>query len=107
MEGLESGRSGGKPQTGSFPPERWLFISGTLVPSKRKPGSFPPDYAAIPAQAITAVGIGVPDPIVYIPEDEWDYPQLLPGEGVVFYQIDAGTTSDTRVAVVNGSWVEW
>lgn len=37
-------------------------------------------------------------------EDE--YVVIAPGEGLVFYQIDAGTTSDQRKSLVKGCWDE-
>jgi hypothetical protein len=42
---LESGISGQEPKSGSFLPERWLFISGTLALLDRNAGPSRPDYA--------------------------------------------------------------
>jgi hypothetical protein len=43
---------------------------------------------------------------------EWEPPEegqiiLRAGEGLVFYQPDAGTTADTRRVVVNGAWEDF
>lgn len=42
-----------------------------------------------------------------IPQDEDGYPILAAGEGIVCYQPDAGTASDTRIWIVNGAWEEY
>lgn len=43
----------------------------------------------------------------WIPTNEDDFVHVLPGEGVVCYQQDSGTTSDSRVAVLNLCWDEY
>jgi hypothetical protein len=56
---------------------------------------------------LTAVGIAVPvDQYLYDDTDEDDYIVLRPGEGIVCRQPDAGTTSDTRLITIYGSWEE-
>lgn len=56
---------------------------------------------------LTAVGIATPvDQYLYDSTDEDDYMVLRAGEGIVCRQADAGTTSDTRVAMLYGSWEE-
>jgi hypothetical protein len=60
----------------------------------------------VPA-VLTAVGIAVPiDQWFYDSTDEDDYIVLRAGEGLVVRQADAGSTSDTRLVLVFGSWEE-
>lgn len=60
----------------------------------------------VPA-VLTAAGIAVPwDQYLYDDTDEDDYIVLRAGEGLIFRQADAGTTSDTRLLTMYGSWEE-
>jgi hypothetical protein len=46
------------------------------------------------------------DPMISIGSDEDEWPVLLPGEGLVIYQPDAGTTADTRRFTLDLVWDE-
>lgn len=49
---------------------------------------------------LTGVGVAVPSLQEWAPIEE-EMPVLAQNEGVVFYQIDNGTSSDTRIAIVD------
>jgi len=63
-------------------------------------------YGFLPAMAITAVGGQVPVMLEYEPL-EHSMIILVPGEGIVCRQADAGTTADTRKLTLNISWEEY
>jgi hypothetical protein len=54
----------------------------------------------------TAVGGNAPSGLTYAPKED-EQPVLAAGEGLVLYQPDAGTTSDTRRFVTNVAWAEF
>jgi hypothetical protein len=58
----------------------------------------------IPAYTLTTSGIGWASaaPDWWEPQDEDEFMDLAPGEGVTVYQPDAGTTSDGRRLVLSG-----
>jgi hypothetical protein len=63
------------------------------------------DFMVTPV--LTAVGVAIPvEQYIYDATDEDDYIVLRAGEGLVFRQADAGTTSDTRIMAITGSWEE-
>jgi hypothetical protein len=66
-------------------------------------------FATLPAVTAGTAGLMfmAPTQQEMVPQDEDGYPILLAGEGIVGYQPDAGTASDTRVWVVNGSFEEF
>jgi hypothetical protein len=55
---------------------------------------------------MTAVGAGVVVDQAFIPNISEEI-ILVPGEGLVIRQADAGTTSDTRIVVVDIVWEEY
>ena len=62
---------------------------------------------ACPGADITTSGVlSIQHNEQWRPMFEDEYVELVPGECLVIYQIDAGTTSDQRRAVVNVSWDE-
>lgn len=48
----------------------------------------------------------LPDPVISIGADEDEWPVLAPGQGLLIYQPDAGTTSDIRRLTVDLTWDE-
>ena len=63
-------------------------------------------YSFLPVMAITAVGAQVPVMLEYEPPEEAMI-VLVPGEGIVCRQADAGTASDTRKLIINLAWQEY
>lgn len=56
---------------------------------------------------MTAVGTGIPVEQVWEPVDDLGETIIREGEGLVWRQPDAGTTSDTRLAICDVSWLEY
>ena len=57
---------------------------------------------------LTAVGIASPLDQVFFEatRDDDDLIAMRAGEGLVFRQADAGSTSDTRKIIISGQWEE-
>lgn len=55
---------------------------------------------------LTGVGWAATPPLIWQPQYERDYVVLAPGEGVVFYQPEAGATSDDRKGHLAVTWDE-
>lgn len=63
--------------------------------------------AFLPVVALTAVGVTSPGWADWVPDTEDGEVLLRQNEGIVCYQADAGTTSDTRRFVTNVAWSEF
>lgn len=70
-------------------------------------GSNAPLYTSWVPSVITAAGVLVAAEDEWIPRDEDDYIRLLPGEGIVVRQPDAGIATDPRKAIVMFEWEEF
>lgn len=64
-------------------------------------------HAFLPVVALTAVGVTNPAEDDFGPEEESGEIVLRQNEGIVCYQPDAGTASDTRRFVTAVTWDEW
>lgn len=62
---------------------------------------------SLPIAAATAVGVAPAMMDEWMPSNEDGQIILRPGEGIAFWQADAGTTSDTRRIVVTLKWQEF
>lgn len=71
------------------------------------PAADQPLFSGIIPAIMTAVGASMPIDYKWEPVDPNGEVILLPGEGLVFRQADAGTASDTRKLVIDITWVEY
>lgn len=62
---------------------------------------------ALPIASATAVGYSPPQMDEWFEDKESNQIILRPGEGIAFYQPDAGTTSDTRRIITTVKWDEF
>lgn len=62
---------------------------------------------SLPTASATAVGYAPPQMDEWFPTNEEGQIILRAGEGIAFYQPDAGTTADTRRIVVTVKWQEF
>ncbi len=63
--------------------------------------------AFLPVASATAVAYNTPSDVIWLPQNDEDQIILAAGEGLVFRQADAGTTSDTRRYVTSLMWSEF
>jgi hypothetical protein len=64
-------------------------------------------FAFMPVVALTAVGAAAPGAADWVPSDESGEVILNQNQGIVCYQADAGTASDTRRFTTNIAWNEF
>ncbi len=64
-------------------------------------------FAMLPPVVMTAVGYAEPFESTWAPFNEEDWIVLRPGEGVVCYQPEAGTSLDTRKLLIDLVWEEF
>lgn len=63
-------------------------------------------WSAFIPPTLTGVGWATSQPAIWEPRHERDYVVLAPGEGIVFYQPEAGATADDRRGTVTATWDE-
>lgn len=85
-------------------------VTGMTVTLNTDPGSLLNSILVPPMHNVTAAGLlfmpSVPQSLVDIGAQEDEWPMVKAGQGIVLYQLDAGTTSDTRRFTANLMWDE-
>lgn len=85
-------------------------VTGMTVTLNTDPGSLLNTILVPPMHNVTAAGLlfmpSVPQSLIDIAAQEDEWPMIKNGQGIVLYQLDAGTTSDTRQFTVNLLWDE-
>jgi hypothetical protein len=85
-------------------------VTGMTVTLNTNPGSLLNSILVPPMHNVTAAGLlfmpSVPQSLVDIAANEDEWPMIKGGQGIVLYQLDAGTTSDTRQFTASLLWDE-
>lgn len=85
-------------------------VTGMTVTLNTDPGSLLNSVLVPPMHNITAAGLlfmpSVTQSLVSVTADEDEWPMIKGGQGIVLYQLDAGTATDMRRFTVNLLWDE-
>jgi len=85
-------------------------VTGMTVTLNTDPGSLLNSVLVPPMHNVTAAGLlfapSIPQALVDIAAQEDEWPMIKGGQGIVLYQLDAGTAADTRRFAANIMWDE-
>ncbi len=85
-------------------------VTGMTVTLNTDPGSLLGTVLVPPMHNVTAAGLlfmpSVPQNLIDITANEDEWPMIKNGQGIVLYQLDAGTTADTSRFTANLLWDE-
>jgi len=85
-------------------------VTGMTVTLNTDPGSLLNSVLVPPMHNVTAAGLlfmpSVEQSLVSMRSDEDEWPMIKGGQGLVLYQLDAGTAADTRRFTANMMWDE-
>jgi hypothetical protein len=84
--------------------------TGMTITLNTNPGSLLNSVLVPPMHNVTAAGLlfapSIPQYLVDISADEDEWPMIKAGQGIVLYQLDAGTATDTRRFTASMTWDE-